>query len=381
MNEATWLEVSLTVDGEMAEAVAEIMARYIPGGVVIESTAIDTSSPDSPGFATGPMRVFGYLPLESGWEDKRRLLEESLWYLSRIRQLPAPAFRPIKETNWAENWKQHYRPIQIGQNLIIIPAWLDEPAGGRIPIQIDPGMAFGTGAHPTTQLCLELIEELIYLDQPEQVIDLGCGSAILSIAAIKLGVRRALGVDNDGDAIQAAAENASLNDVRSRLELAQGSLPEIQAGAYFLQQAPLVIANILAPVIVRLLEAGLGNLLTPGGKLILSGILEEQMPDIEAALLQGGLQPITVRKIDDWVALRRHTSRPIIPNRCLHPLFCQNSGAMHPQPLRKFLGGNFPEISCSIMLSFRSWMKNALPTNNLPMFSGTSPICLKSKAK
>ena len=152
-----WLEVSLTVNGELAEAVAEVLARFVPGGVVVESTAI-YADPEDHGYPVGPLRVCGYLPMDVQLEETRQRIEEALYFLGRIQPLPDPQFKPIEEVNWAEAWKQHYKPIAIGKKLVIVPAWLDSPDESRISIRIDPGMAFGTGTHPTTQLCLELLE-------------------------------------------------------------------------------------------------------------------------------------------------------------------------------------------------------------------------------
>ena len=304
--DGVWLEVSLYVDGELAEPVAEVMARFIPEGVVIESTAVTANPDDSEGHAIGPLHVFGYLPMDDQLEATRQRLEEALWYLGRIRPLPAAQFRPIQQVNWAEAWKQHYHPIEIGQRLVVVPAWLEPPAGGRIPIRIDPGMAFGTGTHPTTQLCLELIETLdagLAGERWPEVIDVGCGTAILAITALKLGARHALGVDIDADAVKAARENAETNGVTGQLELGLGSLAEILEGRFSIRQAPLVLANILAPVLVRLLDEGLANLLTPGGALVLSGILAEQADNVDQAALRQGLKRIERRQIGDWVAL------------------------------------------------------------------------------
>ena len=300
-----WLEVSLTVDGELAEPVAELLARFIPDGVVIESTAVSAQPDDSEGHATGPLRVFGFLPVNDQLEATRQRLEESLWYLGRIRPLPAAQFRLIQQANWAEAWKEHYHPIEIGKRLVIVPAWLETPAGGRIPIRIDPGMAFGTGTHPTTQLCLELIEAFGESQdwKDVDVIDLGSGTAILAIAALKLGARHALGVDIDAEATKAAQENALTNHVGDALELGTGSLAEIRSAAFSLRQAPLVLANILAPVLVRLLDEGLAELLAPGGMLVLSGILAEQAADVDAAAQRHGLNFSARRQIGDWVAL------------------------------------------------------------------------------
>ncbi len=307
MSQASWLEISLTVDGELAEPVAELLARFIPDGVVIESTAVVNPPEKSEGHAVGPLRVFGYIPINDELESVRNQIEQGLWYLGRIQSLPAPQYRQVDQTNWAEAWKQHYQPIAIGRNIMIIPAWLDNPEPARTAIRIDPGMAFGTGTHPTTQLCLELIEDFIPKNNGAEagidIIDLGCGSGILSIAALKLGARRALGVDIDADAIRASQENAKTNQVFEKLELGIGSLEDVISGKFSFHNAPLVLANILAPIIIQLLQEGLGNLLTPDGVMILSGILAEQAPDVQTACEKQGLAVIESRQIGDWVAL------------------------------------------------------------------------------
>ncbi len=316
-----WLEVSMIVDGEMAEAVAEVLARYIPDGVVIESTAIEANAEDE-GYAVGPLRVCGYLPVDNQLEDTRRRIEEGLYFLGRIQPLPEPEFKPIDEVNWAEAWKQHYRPIAISERLIIIPTWLTpsfppdfggERGGVRIPIRIDPGMAFGTGTHPTTQLCLELLEAQLFYPPGDasqkvelldvDIFDIGCGSGILSIAALKLGAARAFGVDTDPEAIAAAEENAAKNSVADLASYAVGSVPEVKVGVFPVNSAPVVAANILAPILIRLLDAGLGDLVSPNGVLILSGILEEQHPEMENALQAHGFEVHEQRQIDDWVAI------------------------------------------------------------------------------
>jgi ribosomal protein L11 methyltransferase len=300
-----WLEVSLTVDSEMAEAVAEVLARYAPSGVVIESTQIEPD-PEGEGRPTGPLRVCAYLPVDDQLEETRRRIEEGLWHLSVIQPMIAPQFRPIEETNWAEAWMQHYKPISIGERLVIVPAWLDSPDDSRIPIRIDPGMAFGTGTHPTTQLVLELLETLLLRETEflgADVFDVGCGSGILSIAATMLGAGRAFGVDTDPDAIDAARENAATNKVTGQTIFVVGSVDDLKVGVFEIQQAPVVLANMIAPILMRLLDAGLADLVAPGGTLILSGILEEQMGDMLAKLEELELQVIERGQIEDWVAL------------------------------------------------------------------------------
>ena len=303
-----WLAVSLTVDGEQAEAVAEVLARFAPGGVATER-GVRFASPDDEGTPIEAVTVHAYLPADEHLEETRRKLEESLYYLGMIQPLPAPIFTPIADQNWMEAWKEHYQPIPIGRRLIIVPAWLDSPDPSRIAIKIDPGMAFGTGTHPTTQLCLELIENL--LDAKSSLvtchlslIDIGCGSGILSIAALKLGANFALGVDIDEAAVRAARENAAVNGIAvEQLTLGVGSVAEVLAGRFPVRSAPLVLANILAPVIVRLFDDGLADLVAPGGVLILSGILEEQAEEVVSAASVYGMELAEKKQVEDWVAL------------------------------------------------------------------------------
>lgn len=305
----SWLEVSLVVEDELAEAVAEVLARFAPGGVAIEATAVVSEVDNEAGRPAGPLRVVAYLPLDKQIEATRQRLEEALWHLGRIQPLPAPQYRLVQEQDWAEAWKQHYQPIAIGQRLIVVPAWLENPDPSRVAVRMDPGMAFGTGTHPTTQLCLEWIERILsggFAGAPPEVhslIDVGCGSGILAIAALKLGAQRALGVDVDAQAVAIARQNAELNGVAERLILGVGSVAEIRQGKFALQQAPLVVANILAPIIVQLLDDGLAHLLTPGGLLVLSGIIAEQVPEVEAALLKHARRVIACSQSGDWVAL------------------------------------------------------------------------------
>ena len=297
-----WLEVSMLVDGELAEAVAEVLARFAPNGVAIESTAVIADDEDEGGHAVGPLRVCCYLPADADIEETRQKIEQALWFLSRISPMPAPQFKLIQEVNWVETWKQHYHPIPIGTHLMVLPAWIEDYPPERIPIRIEPGMAFGTGTHPTTQLCMALAESQVW--QGEPVIDVGCGSGILSVTALKLGASRALGVDIDPEAIGSARQNSVLNGVSERLELGIGSVAEVRAGQFSIRQAPLVFTNILAPIIIRLLKDGLAELVTPGGNMIFSGILAEQEETVLEAARAHGLRLCEGRQIEDWLALR-----------------------------------------------------------------------------
>jgi ribosomal protein L11 methyltransferase len=304
----SWLEVSLVVSGELAEAVAEVLARFAPGGVAVESGVAYRHDEDE-GTPSGAVCVRAYLPMDEKTEETRQKLEEALYYLGMIQPLPAPVFEPIADQNWMEAWKEHYQPIPIGKRLIIVPAWLESLDEKRIPIKIDPGMAFGTGTHPTTQLCLELLENLFEANSPlvthhSSLIDIGCGSGILSIAALKLGAASALGVDIDEAAVKVSRENADANGIAAgQFTLGVGSVPEVLAGRFGVRSAPLVLANILAPVIIRLFDAGLANLVSPSGSLILSGILAEQAESVISAARAHGVKLVENRQSGDWVAL------------------------------------------------------------------------------
>ncbi len=301
-----WLEVSLTVNGELAEAVADVLGRFAPNGVTTEQGVRFVDDEDE-GTPTGPITVRAYLPADEMLEETRGRLEQALHYLGMIQPLPAPVYTPIADQNWMEAWKSRYQPIEIGKKLIIVPAWLDSPQPERIAIKIDPGMAFGTGTHPTTQLCLELLEQCS--DEMDgfkelDVIDLGCGSGILAVAALKMGARRALGVDIDQQAVDNSLENAQNNGVDSEaLVLGVGSVDELLGGQFPYSQAPLVLANILAPVLIRLFDAGMAQLVAPGGRLILSGILDHQAGDVQVAAEKHGLRLLGKRQVADWVAL------------------------------------------------------------------------------
>ncbi len=308
-----WLEVSLTVNGELAESVADVFARFAPNGVMTEQ-GVKFLDEEDEGTATGPITVRAYLEVNEQLEETRQKLEESLFYLGMITPVPTPTYKQIADQNWMEAWKQHYKPILIGQRLLILPAWLESPEPNRIPIKIDPGMAFGTGTHPTTQLCLELMEKAIMdiresgvgdrISNPEyRVIDVGCGSGILSIAALKLGADKVLGVDIDIESVKNSRENADTNGVGEELILGQGSVAEVLSGSFQFKSAPLVVANILAPIIIRLFDAGLADLVEPNGEIILSGILAHQAENVIEAAQAKGLKRNDQRQIADWVAI------------------------------------------------------------------------------
>ncbi len=302
-----WLEVSLIANGEIAEAAADVLARHAPAGLALEPT--DAPAADKTSAAS--IRVRAFLPMDGQLEARRANIEEGLWHLSQIMPIPEPTFQPIEEENWTESWKAGYRPMPVGERLLIQPSWLPLAEDDRSVIIIDPGQAFGTGAHPSTRLCLAALVE--HLLPGDVVFDLGCGSGILSIAAARLGAARVRAVDIDPLAVEATTENVSRNGVENVVKVELGSLGELlAAGEQESDCADILLANILASVLDDLLQAGLANSVKPGGKLILSGVLNAQAKSLIESAQEVGLILLQVIKEADWQALVM--TRKIAPN-------------------------------------------------------------------
>ncbi|MGD2251685.1 MAG: 50S ribosomal protein L11 methyltransferase [Anaerolineales bacterium] len=303
-----WLEVSLTVPGELAEPVADVFARHAPGGVAMFPQIGDDASSAPSALVT----VCAYLAMDGEIDVKRTRIAEGLWHLSQIDSLPQLSVRPIKEQDWKEVWKERFHPIPVGQRLLVQPAWFPPPSGPRLPILIDPGMAFGVGSHPTTRLCLEALEEHIL--PGSVVVDLGCGSGILSIAAARLGAASVLGLDVDPEAVQAARSNVERNQVGDRVEVRQGSLSELKDWVTGTRSRPsLLMANILARVLEQLIGEGIGEVVEEGGKLVISGILESQLPSLLGIIQDKGLELLAKHTAGDWIALILQRKTPPVP--------------------------------------------------------------------
>jgi ribosomal protein L11 methyltransferase len=293
-----WLEVSVIADGEIAEAAADVLARHAPKGLTLEP--VDPASAEDE--HRDHLRVRAFLPMDDQVEMRRMRIEEGLWHLRQIRPFAEPSFRVIEEEDWAESWKANYRPIPVGASLLIQPSWLAPSKTSRAIIYVDPGQAFGSGTHPTTRLSLLALEE--HLISGHTVYDLGCGTAILSIAAARLGAGRVHAVDIDPYAVQAAQENVSRNHLEDVVSIERGSLSELHAASKLRHETPdIVVANILAPVLQDLIKAGLSDLVEPEGKLILSGVLDKQAEKLLKVAEQRNLYLLQVFKEDDWQTL------------------------------------------------------------------------------
>ena len=298
-----WLEISVRTDGEGAEAVAEVLRPFAyQESVVLEQLGDDsTADPDA---LESVVTVKIYIPEEEDTPAVRRRIEEILYHMSRLYPFPEPVFRQLADEDWANAWKDHYRPFRLGRRLKIWPTWLpresdEDTRPDDIVLVLDPGMAFGTGLHPTTQGCLRALEDIVAPGM--SVLDAGTGSGILAIAAAKLGATEVAAFDTDSLAVRATADNATQNGVTESIRVWRGELDSVRTMVKR-QVWDVVVANILAPIIIQLLsEKGLFDYVAPGGRLILSGIILEQGPSVEEAIAAAGGQVERTITAGDWI--------------------------------------------------------------------------------
>jgi ribosomal protein L11 methyltransferase len=299
MSGQQWLEISVHADGEAAEAISEVFNRYGHGGAVIEHLLSSGSAAHDD---IDEMIVKTYIAPDN--PDLRQQIREALWHLGQLYPIAEPSFRVLSTEDWAEAWKAHYAVLHVGRQTVIVPQWLEYWAQpGEVIVTLDPGMAFGTGTHPTTRLCLTALEALATPGM--NVLDLGTGSGILAISAAKQGAASVLALDVDEIAVAAAQENVAANDVGSVVHVEAGSV-EKASGPY-----DLILVNILAGVICELMGRGLTGLLKPGGTLVASGIIDCQEAQVREALSEQGLKIVNRLAEQDWLALiTRSASAP-----------------------------------------------------------------------
>ena len=299
-----WLELSVEADVEAVEAVSEILGRVAPGGTSVEPAfeLIDEGL-GARVDATRPAIVRAYLPGGDEAASARAIAEasEALGHLQAfgLRPIGELTTRVVHEADWAEAWKAHFPVLRVGRRLVIRPTWREhEPLPGDVVVALDPGMAFGTGLHPTTRLCLAALERLADQGDVEgrSVLDVGCGSGILSLAAVLLGAERAVGVDTDPIAVGSTRANAARNEIGSRVTAREGSLPSGEPAF------GVVLANLIAGLLVPLAPM-LRTELADGGALLASGIFVDREAEVVAAFETAGLH-VTARAAEgDWVAL------------------------------------------------------------------------------
>jgi ribosomal protein L11 methyltransferase len=256
------------------------------------------------------------VPADATGEETRARIEEGLWYLGRIDlgKVGPLSVRQLAEEDWANAWKEHYHVVHLGRRTVIKPSWREyKPALGEVVVELDPGMAFGTGLHPTTRTCLLLLEDT--MRPGDRVLDVGTGSGILALAALKLGAAYVLALDVSGVAVAATRANAAANDVAERIDVRHATLDGAAGEPYFplppglamlgpeIGEFDLVLANIIARVIAQLAPALL-RAVRLGGTLIASGIIAERLHEAEEPLRAAGLATIERVRDGDWVTLR-----------------------------------------------------------------------------
>lgn len=293
---ADWLEIAVQVAGIDAEAVADTFRPHCPGGVAIELPTRPQGDEDVVD-GDAPVLVKGYLPPGADSARIRRSLRLAL----RFAPLESPPrwrrARRLREERWRDSWKRYFKPLRIGERLLVKPSWARcKVKAGDAVIEIDPGMAFGTGQHPTTAMCLRALEDR--LRPGDAVLDLGAGTGILAIAAARLGAGRVLALDIDPLAVKAALENAAANGVQGEVEVREGTLPESVRG----QRFGLIVANISGIAIERL-AADMAGALSQSGTLIVSGFLEDTVEALSGALAAAGLIVDRVEAEGVWRAI------------------------------------------------------------------------------
>jgi ribosomal protein L11 methyltransferase len=288
-----WIELSVQTDAEGAEAAAALLNEMVETGAAIEQTILP-----EPGEKFDPARAYSVRAFFAARSEQREQLQraqESLWHLAQLRAMSEPRVRELAEEDWAEAWKKYYTILRIGDHLVIKPSWLEyTPRADDIVIELDPGMAFGTGLHPTTRLCMLALER--YQTGAPRVLDVGTGSGILSITAAKLGAREILACDTDPVAVETATRNVAINRAEIVVRVERGSLDAA------CNQFDLICINILAEVIVELAPA-LAAAVRPGGIIIASGILDFKVDDVVEALNAVGIAVVEKKQEEDWVAL------------------------------------------------------------------------------
>jgi ribosomal protein L11 methyltransferase len=287
-----WLELSCRVDAEAIEAVAECFSRVAHGGVAIEP---DLVPGDDDGFSVGSAAtVRAYVPVDGDSRAKASRLDVSLGHLHAIWPIGELLVKELVEDDWANAWKAHYPAIRIGRRIVIRPTWIAyEPSVGDIVVSLDPGAAFGTGLHPTTNRCLQALESVV---QPgDRVLDVGTGSGILSITAVALGAAEAFGVDVDEVAVSVAQANVQANGLSDKIAIGVGSVDLPPLGTRY----NVVIANIIARVIIEIAPQLVARL-EPTGTLIAAGVIADRAEDVATQLTSVGL---SLRRFDDgyWV--------------------------------------------------------------------------------
>ncbi|MBW1864055.1 MAG: 50S ribosomal protein L11 methyltransferase [Deltaproteobacteria bacterium] len=299
-----WIAAKIIFDYENTQLATDLISEVFYGlglkGVQIEDPELAPEEAWGEGACIGSLQhaVIGFFPDTSQSADKLNELEKKIRSLEKTFGIScSKAFRQMDEEDWAESWKAFFWPQRITSRITVKPTWRDYNAeSDEIVLEIDPGMAFGTGTHPTTALCISLIER--YLSAGSTFLDIGTGSGILMVAAARLGAARLVGIDNDEIALSIAEKNLQLNHISQQcFKLKAGNLADGIDGRF-----DIIVANILSGVILKLLGT-IGQHMSPKSVLICSGIYKDNCEDVLKKMRQQGLKILEERHEDSWVAI------------------------------------------------------------------------------
>ena len=306
----TWVEVQIKTSSEFEEIVTNIMYDLGVTGLAIEDPRDilefertegdwDYIDPDLLDLDSDNIIIKAYFPEGEDLIDKieqvrdnieRNPMEKYGYSFGEVTILE------VYEKDWAEAWKKYYKPFKVGEKIVIKPTWEEyERNNDEIIIELDPGMAFGTGTHETTILCIRALEK--YVKEDDIVYDIGCGSGILSIAATKLGAKKVIGVDLDSVCVKVSNENININEVDSIVEIKKGNLLDVVEG-----KADIIVSNIIAEVIVDMIPS-LKDYLNYDGIFIASGIILEKVEMVETQLIKQGFKILEINQIEDWASI------------------------------------------------------------------------------
>lgn len=287
-----WIELSVIADGEMIDPLVQIFDRYSKNGVVLEDVE------ESKKLSKNLTKVRTYLPNDSDYENALNQIDVGVRLLAHVGIVSKLSKRVIDEKEWHESWKKHFSILEVGKTLAVVPSWLSSKHIDRkIIIELDPGMAFGTGHHPTTRMCMEMLETLV--NPGDRVLDLGCGSGILSIASAKMGSKWVVGIDIDPTAVRVARENIGINGITDGVSILNGSIPDDDIDKY---SNDIIVANISSKVILDLAKE-ITLYLKPGGNLIVSGFLDINENEVIDKFKNYNLNVVSKLITVDWVAL------------------------------------------------------------------------------
>lgn len=306
-----WIEVTIKTTTEAVEAITNILENERTGGVIIED-------PKDFIFQKKNEYDWDYVEEEvfkkSGQDgvliktyisEERNVMEVIENIKQKVLGLKdygidigegSVSLGQVKEEDWANEWKKYYKPTRVGQKIVVKPTWEDyENQEGDLVIELDPGMAFGTGTHETTSMCIRELEK--YVDGTKRVFDIGCGSGILAIAAAKLGAKEVVAGDLDEVAVKVSKENCELNNVSDKVVVKHGSLFEVVEG-----KADVIVANIIADII-KILANDVSKFLSKDGVFISSGIIHAKIDEVVEVLEKNGFEIVEIAKLGEWSAI------------------------------------------------------------------------------